>query len=416
MKKKTPEPPVPSMPTWETLESFMRTKIQSTLQELLEEEVAAFLGRGPSVRRAAVDGSPGYRNGLGEERRVGLTCGTVTVRRPRIRSVQGLEERFESRVLPLFKRRTEEVGALLPELYLHGLAQGDFEFALRGLLGEGAPLSASSIGRLKVKWQAEYEAWHRRRLDDRELVYLWADGVYVKAGLEKEKGALLVVIGALADGTKEVLAVVPGYRESKESWRAVFKDLKDRRLEAPKLMVADGNIGAWAAAAEVWPEADEQRCWNHKILNVLDRLPVKLQAMAREQLCAIPYAETRAEAERRRDAFAKAYRRTHPRAVEILLDDWGRMVEFYDFPKDHWKHLRTTNVVESPFAAVRLRTEAAKRFKKVENATAMIWRLLRIAESRFRKIDAPHLAAEVYRDVKFEDGEKVSKSMRRVAA
>ena len=416
MKKKTPEPPVPSMPTWETLESFMRTKIQSTLQELLEEEVAAFLGRGPSVRRAAVDGSPGYRNGLGEERRVGLTCGTVTVRRPRIRSVQGLEERFESRVLPLFKRRTEEVGALLPELYLHGLAQGDFEFALRGLLGEGAPLSASSIGRLKVKWQAEYEAWHRRRLDDRELVYLWADGVYVKAGLEKEKAALLVVIGALADGTKEVLAVVPGYRESKESWRAVFKDLKDRRLEAPKLMVADGNIGAWAAAAEVWPEADEQRCWNHKILNVLDRLPVKLQAMAREQLCAIPYAETRAEAERRRDAFAKAYRRTHPRAVEILLDDWERMVAFYDFPKEHWKHLRTTNVVESPFAAVRLRTEAAKRFKKVENATAMIWRLLRIAESRFRKIDAPHLAAEVYRDVKFEDGEKVSKSMRRVAA
>jgi len=416
VKKKTPEPPVPSMPTWETLESFMRTKIQSTLQELLEEEVAAFLGRGPSVRRAAVDGSPGYRNGLGEERRVGLTCGTVTVRRPRIRSVQGLEERFESRVLPLFKRRTEEVGALLPELYLHGLAQGDFEFALRGLLGEGAPLSASSIGRLKVKWQAEYEAWHRRRLDDRELVYLWADGVYVKAGLEKEKAALLVVIGALADGTKEVLAVVSGFRESKESWRAAFKDLKDRGLEAPRLVVADGNIGAWSGAAEVWPEASEQRCWNHKIVNVLDRLPQKLQAMAREQLCAIPYAETQREAERRRDAFAKAYRRTHPKAVEILQQDWDRMVAFYDFPKEHWKHLRTTNVVESPFAAVRLRTDAAKRFKKVENATAMIWRLLTLAESRFRKIDAPHLAAEVYRRVKFEDGEKVSKSMRKAAA
>jgi transposase-like protein len=404
------------MPTWETLETFMRTKIQATLQELLEEEVAAFLGRGPSVRRAAVDGAPGYRNGYGEPRRVGLSCGTVTVRRPRLRGVQGLEERFASRVLPLFKRRTEEVGALLPELYLHGLAQGDFELALRGLLGDGAPLSASSIGRLKVKWQTDYAAWTTRRLEDRELVYVWADGVYVKAGLEKEKAALLVVIGALSDGTKEVLAVTPGYRESKESWRAVFKDLKDRGLEAPQLMVADGNIGAWAAAAEIWPQAHEQRCWNHKILNVLDRLPVKLQAMAREQLCAIPYAETRREAERRRDAFAKAYRRTHPKAVTILLQDWERMVAFYDFPKEHWKHLRTTNVVESPFAAVRLRTEAARRFKKVENATAMIWRLLTIAESRFRKIDAPHLAAEVYRGTKYEDGEKVNKSMRRAAA
>ena len=263
MKKKTPAAPAPSMPTWEMLETFMRTKIQSTLQELLEEEVAAFLGRGSLVRRAAVDGSPGYRNGYGEARRVSLSCGTVTVRRPRLRGVQGLEERFASRVLPLFKRRTEEVGALLPELYLHGLAQGDFELALRGLLGEGAPLSASSIGRLKAKWQGEYEAWTTRSLADREPVDVWADGVYVKAGLEQEKAALLVVIGAMSDGTKEVLAVVPGYRESKESWRTVFKDIKERGLEAPKLMVADGNIGAWAAAAEIWPQAHEQRCWNH---------------------------------------------------------------------------------------------------------------------------------------------------------
>lgn len=416
MKKKTPAAPAASIPTWETLETFMRTKIQTTLQELLEEEVAAFLGRGASVRRAAVDGVAGYRNGYGEPRRVGLSCGTVVVHRPRIRRVQDLEERFESKVLPLFKRRSEEVGALLPELYLHGLAQGDFELALRGLLGEGAPLSASSIGRLKGKWQADYETWKTRRLDDRDLVYVWADGVYVKAGLEREKAALLVVIGALADGSKEVLAVAPGYRESKESWRTAFKDLKDRGLEAPKLLVADGNTAAWSAVTEIWPEAQEQRCWNHKIVNVLDRLPVKLQAMAREQLCAIPYAETRKEAERRRDAFAKAYRRTHPKAVEILLADWERMVAFYDFPKEHWKHLRTTNVVESPFAAVRLRTDAAKRFKKVENATALIWRLLTVAEMRFRKIDAPQLAADVYRGVKFEDGVKVSKSMRRAAA
>jgi putative transposase len=319
-------------------------------------------------------------------------------------------------VLPLFARQSREVNALLPELYLHGLSKGDFELALRGLLGDGATLSPGSIERLRAKWQADYDAWCTRDLSDRELVYVWADGIYVKAGLEKEKAALLVVIGAMADGTKEVLAVVPGYRESTESWKALFTDLKTRGLGVPKLMVADGAAGAWAAASAVWPESREQRCWNHKIVNVLDALPKLMQAMARELLCAIPYAKSRAEALKLRERFAKAYRRTHPRAVEILERDWDRMVAFYDFPKEHWKHLRTTNVVESPFAAVRLRTDAAKRFKKTANATAMIWRLLLVAEKRFRKIDAPQLASAVYRGVVFEDGVKVVKQNQRAAA
>lgn len=412
MKKKTPAAAAPSMPTWETLEPFVRTRIQETLQAVLDEELTAFLGRGRSERRAAIDAT-GYRNGHGKSRQFGLSCGTITVRRPRARNV---EERFESRVLPLFKRHSAEVAALLPELYLHGLAKGDFELALRGLLGSGAPLSPASIERLRAKWQGEYEAWASRSLAERELVYAWADGVYVKAGLEREKACLLVVIGALSDGTKEVLAVVPGYRESRESWHGVFADLAARGLEAPRLLVADGIAGLWSALAEVWPEAAEQRCWNHKIMNVLDQLPQKLQAMAREQLCAIPYAETKAEAEARRDEFAKTWRRTHPKAVEILKKDWERRVAFYDFPQEHWQHLRTTNVVESPFASVRLRTDAARRFKKVANATALIWRLLRVAESRFRKLNAPHLVAQVYRGVKFVNGVKVSRSMQRAAA
>jgi putative transposase len=411
-RKKTPAAAAPSMPTWETLEPFVRTRIQETLQVVLDEELTAFLGRARSERRAAVDAS-GYRNGYGKPRRLGLSCGTITLRRPRARNA---EERFESRVLPLFKRHSREVAALLPELYLHGLAKGDFELALRGLLGSSAPLSPASIERLRAKWQSEYEGWATRSLADRELVYAWADGVYVKAGLEREKACLLVVIGALSDGTKEVLAVVPGYRESKESWHGVFADLAARGLEAPKLLVADGIPALWSALAEVWPEVAEQRCWNHKIVNVLDQLPKKLQAMAREQLCAIPYAETRAEAKRLRDAFAQAWRRTHPKAVEILTKDWERMVAFYDFPKEHWKHLRTSNVVESPFASVRLRTEAAKRFKKVANATALIWRLLRVAESRFRKLNAPHLVAQVYQGVKFADGVKLNRSTQRAAA
>jgi len=413
VKKKTPAAPAASTPAWEALEPFVRAKIQETLQSVLEEEVTAFLGRAPSERRAAVDAAAGYRNGLGKPRQLALSCGTVTVRRPRVRDA---EERFESRALPLFKKHTREVGELLPELYLHGLAKGDFELALRGLLGTAAPLSPSSIERLREKWQGEYEAWATRSLVDCEPVYVWADGIYVKAGLEREKACLLVVIAGMANGTKEILSVVSGYRESKESWKGVFADLQARGLEAPKLLVADGIPGLWSGLAEVWPQTQEQGCWNHKIVNVLDQLPKKLQAVALEQLRALPYAETRAEAVRRRQAFAKAWRRTHPKAVAILEKNWDRLVAFYDFPKAHWKHLRTSNVVESPFAAVRLRTDAAKRFKKVANATALIWRLLLLAEKRFRKLNAPHLAAEVYRGVKYEDGVKVTRSNRRAAA
>ena len=295
------------------------------------------LGRSRYQRQAPLDAPGGYRNGYGKPRRLSLTCGTIEVKRPRVR---GLEARFESAILPLFARRTKEVGELLPELYLHGLSAGDFELALRGLLGQGAPLSSSSIGRLKDTWISKHKAWRARRLDDRELVYAWADGIYIKAGLEKEKAALLVVIGAMSDGSKEVLTIVPGYRESTESGRP----------------------------------AAEQRCWNHRILNVLDKFPKRVQSEARALLTQIPYMSTRQQAKKRRDQFAKRFRRQYPAAVAILERDWDRMVTFYDFPEAHWQHLRTTNVVESPFASVRLRTDAAKRYKKVANATALIWR------------------------------------------
>lgn len=389
---------------FDELESFARGEVQSWMQRLLEEEVTSLLGRFKSQRKGAVDASPGYRNGHGKVRRLALSSGTIELRRPRVR---GLEERFESRVLPLFLRRTKEVGELLPQLYLHGLAQGDFELALRGLLGEGAPLSASSIERLRGKWQAEHEAWQKRSLKGLEPVYLWADGVYVKAGLEKEKAALLVVIAALRDGRKVVLAVEAGYRESKESWGSLLRSLKSRGLRMPKLIVADGHLGIWSALTEVYPEVEEQRCWNHKIVNVLDKLPKKQQAEARALLCEIPYAETRQEAEEKRDAFVARFGKAYPEAAKILRADWERMVTFYAFPKEHWKHLRTTNIVESPFAAVRLRTSAAKRFKKVASATALIWRVLLVAEKSFRKLDHPALLAEVAEGAKYVDGVRV---------
>ena len=308
------------------------------------------------------------------------------------------------------------MGELIPELYLHGLAGGDFELALRGLLGDGAPLSKSSVGRLRARWTAEHDAWSRRPLEGREPVYAWADGIYLKAGLEKDKAALLVVIGAMSDGTKEVLAVTPGYRESTASWAAVLRDLKARGLATPRLLVADGNLGIWGAAREVWPEAAEQRCWNHKTTNVLDRLPKREQAVAREMLRAAAYAPSRAAAKEARKAFRTRYGATQPDAVSVLEDDWERMTAFYAFPEKHWRHLRTTNVVESPFASVRLRTTAAKRFKRVERATALIWRLLIVAEKRFRKLNAPELLRDVYEGRRFEDGKPVPEGRQRVAA
>jgi len=397
---------------WQELEAMARGRIQEFLGELLKEEVTVLVGRQKSERRETVDAPAVYRNGYGKPRKLAMMGGTIEVRRPRVR---GLEERFESQILPLFRRRTEEVGELLPQLYLHGLAQGDFELALRGLLGKGAPLSESSIERLRGKWVAEFEAWRQRSLKGIEPVYLWADGVYVKAGLDRDKACLLVIVAGLRDGRKVVLAVESGYRESAESWGRLLRDLRARGMSVPRLVVADGHLGIWAALSEVFPEVAEQRCWNHKIVNVLDTLPKKLQVEARELLCRIPYAETRQEAEQLREEFRSRYGQQQPKAMETLERDWERMVAFYGFPKEHWKHLRTTNPVESPFAAVRLRTAAGKRYKKVANATALIWRVLLVAERSFRRLDHPELLPEVAEGAIYKDGVRVLRDVQPMA-
>lgn len=272
---------------------------------------------------------------------------------------------------------------------------------------DGAPLSASSIARLKTEWQMQYEAWRQRDLSDLELVYLWADGVYVKAGLEREKAALLVLIGATAAGEKVILAVESGYRESSESWGAVLRDLQARGLRSPKLTIADGHLGIWAALGSVYPSSAEQRCWNHKMRNVLDVVSKKRQPEVKRALQAIASADTRKTCETLKREFVRAYAPPFPKAVERLERDWDRMVTYYSFPKEHWKHIRTTNVIESPFAAVRLRTGAAKRFKKVENATAMIWKTLLVVEQHFRKLNAPHLLSAIYTGIEYRDGRRV---------
>ena len=414
MRKESTESRSESRPEWEQLEDWVRSQVQRLIQELLEEEETEFLGRAKSALRSDSDSDTGYRNGYGRARRLTLSSGTIQLRRPRVRDT---EEQFESRLLPLFVNRTRKIAELIPELYLHGLSEGDFDLALRGLLGEDAPVSASTVTRLKSKWNDELAQWRSRPLDDLEVVYVWVDGVYVKAGLEKEKAAVLVVMAALSDGSKVVVSTVPGYRESTESWSEVLRDIKRRGLSCPRLVVGDGHLGIWGALRNVYPQAAEQRCWNHKIVNVLAKLPKRQQDQAKLMLRTIPYAPTRTEAERLRTVFTRwCGDHSYEAASEALERDWDRMVTFYDFPKEHWGHLRTTNPVESPFAALRLRTDAAKRYKRVDRAIAVIWKMLMVAEGRFRRLKAPELIEDVYLGAQYADGIAIESTAEMVAA
>jgi transposase-like protein len=388
---------------YEELEEYAREKIRGHLQDLLEQEVTEWLGREKSERKGNALEQPGYRNGYGKARRFTMSLGTLEIRRPRVRD---LGERFKSRLLPLFKRQSKQVRELIPELYLHGLASGDFELALRELLGEGAPLSASSLQRLKEKWQGEYEQWKGTAIEEKDWAYFWADGIYVKAGIGKEKAALLVVIGVQEDGTKRFLALEPGYRESKESWALVLRQLKTRGVKSARLFVGDGNLGLWAAVGEVYPQSQEQLCWNHKMLNVMDAVSKKDQVEVKKHLTAMMYAESRQEALKERKKFEQAFRH-NPKAVKTVVENWERLTTYYDFPREHWKHLRTSNVVESPFSRVRLRTAASRRFKSQVNATCLIWKTMMVAELSFRKLDAPHLVEKVARGTKYDNGKEV---------
>jgi putative transposase len=332
MVKQTTQNKESSSIIWNNLEEMVRMKVREFIQSLLEAEVEELLGRQKSERRQIADSETVYRNGYGKERRLTLGCGTIKLRRPRVR---GLEGRFESQVLPLFSRRTREVNQLIPELYLHGLALGDFDLALRGLLGKDAPISAGTVARLKEKWQAEVEEWRQRSLAGLEVVYMWVDGVYVKAGLEKDKSALLVAIGGLSNGQKVVLAIEPGHRESSEGWSGVLRDLKERGMNRPRMVAGDGNLGIWGALSNVYPGVLEQRCWNHKIMNVLDKLPKKAQAQGKLGLQRIYSAENLKEAEDKRNLFGGwCKEKGYQSAKESLERGWERMVTFYQFPKE----------------------------------------------------------------------------------
>jgi transposase-like protein len=394
----------------EHLDELVREGARRMLAQALEEEVTAFLGRGRSER-----GKPfrGYRNGTLPERELTVGVSGVPVTVPRVSDVPTdvAPDGYHSQVVRRYERASAGTQALFARLYLEGLATGDFEPVFRELVGETTALSPQAIVRLKACWEQEYTTWTQRCLDDHTYAYVWADGIYLGAGLESEKTALLCIIGAREDGTKELLALDMGYRESTASWSDVLRGLRDRGLAAPLVAVGDGGLGLWAALDAVFPSTLHQRCWNHRVLNVQDRLPKRLQADARKRLHAIWTAETQAECERRRDAYVAELREQGQHAAaECVLRDWADFVTFYRFPKEHWLHLRTSNPIESVFSGVRLRTRAARRLRTRENALYLVFKLVERLSQNWRALNGgENLMTLVLEGCEFRDGIRVTK-------
>ena len=396
-----------------TLDDLAREGARRMIAAALEAEVEEYVGS--FVDEVDEDGKRlVVRNGRARERRVTVGSGTVPVRAPRVNDKrldeEGERQKFSSRILPAYARRSPKVTEVLPILYLHGLSTGDFGPALRDLLGEDASgLSSSSIARLTEAWQVEHAAFATRELRFHRYAYLFVDGVNVSVRLgEDPKLCLLVVIGVREDGCKELLAVEDGYRESEDSWSAVFRDLRDRGMNEPKLVTGDGALGAWAALRSVFPGTREQRCWVHKTANVLDALPKRLQPRAKTLLHEMAEAPSRADARKALERFRSEFDAKYPKAVAKLDKDWDRLTTFYDFPAEHWRHLRTTNPIESSFATVKLRTKVTKGAGSKKAALAMAYKLLDAAQERWRRFNGHELVTDVLEDVKFKDGIKAT--------
>jgi len=387
----------------QTLDELAREGARRMLLEALQAEVAAYVDRHDEARDE--DGQAlVVRNGKGRPRKVTLGSWTIEVAAPRVYDRRA-GERFTSHILPPYMRRSPKVAEVLPVLYLRGLSTGDFREALPALLGEDASgLSATAITRLVGQWRGEYTAFRRRDLSPQEYVYVWVDGVHFRVRLEEDRLCTLVVMGVRRDGTKELLAVEDGYRESAESWSSVLRHLKSRGLRAPLLAIGDGALGFWQAVRDVWPETREQRCWVHRLANVLDKLPKRLQGQAKRALHDIMQAETRVEAEAHIEQFAAAYQAKYPKAVSSLRRDQEGLLAFYDFPAEHWQHIRSTNAIESAFATVRLRTRVTKGAGSRTRALTMAFKLLAMAERRWRRITAPELAGQLADGARFVDG------------
>jgi len=408
--------------TDDPLLAVLREGARRMLMQAIEAEVETFLTAHGSLvdeqgRRRLV------RNGHAPERQIQTGIGPLEVRRPKVRDRGGAAGgeliRFTSAVLPAYLRRTRNIEELLPWLYLKGVSTGQFEEALAALLGTDAPgLSATTVRRLTEVWQEEHERWQGRDLSSRRYVYLWADGIYFTPRLEHERQCMLVLIGADAQGRKELLAIEDGYRESAQSWRELLLRLRDEnglKLD-PELATGDGALGFWQALHEVWPKTRQQRCWVHKVVNVLNKLPPSLQGKAKQDLHRIYEAANRREAEDAFDRFLAKYGSKYDKAVSCLAKDREALLTFYDFPAEHWKHIRTSNPIESTFATVRLRTSKTKGCLSRQTALAMVFKLAKSAERHWRRLDGSERLAQVIEGVRFRDGEPIQAAEEQAAA
>jgi transposase-like protein len=404
------------------LDELAREGARQMLAAALEAEVDAYLAahaaeRDEHGRRLVV------RNGHARQREILTAAGAVAVRAPRVNDhrvdpVTGQRVRFRSVILPPWCRRSPKVAEVLPLLYLHGLSTGDFAPALEGFFGSGAGLSAPVITRLVAAWQADHQAFCQRDLSDRDYVYCWADGVHFRVRLEQAHLCCLVIVGVRADGTKELVAVADGERESADSWAELLRDCRRRGMRAPVVMVGDGALGLWAALREVFPATRQQRDWVHKVANVLACLPKAVQAGARKALAEIRDAPDRDSAQRAIQAFAHDYGVKWPKAVAKVCDDAEALLCFFDFPAEHWLHLKTSNPIESTFSSVRLRTRVTKGPGSKAQGLAMAFKLLESAQDRWRAVNGPHLVALVRAGARFEEGVLVERpdGVREVAA
>jgi putative transposase len=391
------------------LDELAREGARRMLIAALQAEVADYIARHEGERDGRGHAQV-VRNGRAQARKVTMGAGTVEVRAPRVHDRRE-GEKFTSRILPPYMRRSPKVAEVLPILYLRGLSTGDFQEALPVLLGEDAAgLSPANISRLLDVWEEGYEAFRTRDLSRVDYVYVWADGVHVNVRLgDQDRLCLLVLIGARPDGTKELIAIEDGYRESTESWAHVLRDLKRRGMRAPVLAIGDGALGFWAAVRDVWPETCEQRDWVHRIANVLDKLPKRLQPKAKDALREIREAPTREAATEEIKHFDEEFGAKYPKAVASLRRDEDKLLTFFDFPAQHWKHIRTTNPIESSFATVRLRQRVTKGPGSRKRGLLMAYKLLRMAEERWRRLDGAELLPLVRAGVQFTDGEQVER-------
>jgi putative transposase len=395
------------------LDEIVRDGARQMLAAALQAEVAAYI----DAHVDQVDGE-GHRlvvrNGYHQPREVTTAAGAVPVRAPRVNDkrfdeVTGERMRFSSAILPAWARKSPQVAEVLPLLYLHGLSSSDFAPALEQFLGTGAGLSPATITRLTTQWQDEAAAFNRRSLRDTDYVYMWVDGIHLRVRLEQDKVCLLVMLGVRADGTKELIALADGYRESAESWADLLRDCKRRGMRAPVLAVGDGALGFWKAVREVFPDTREQRCWWHKIANVLAALPKSAHPAAKRALAEIYNAEDRDHALKAAKAFELDFGAKFPKAVAKIIDDLDVLIAFYDYPAEHWIHLRTTNPIESTFATVRLRTRVTKGAGSRAAGVAMAFKLIESAQTRWRAVTAPHLVALVRAGARFENGKLIER-------